>query len=160
MTDILAIFDLTPIDGWMILVSIGVFGLFLRWWQEKIFKPFLALFEAREKATVGSTEEADSLLEKATNDLKEFDQKLHQSHVDALQKKYALVDEAKKEAVSIVKKAEDESNKLVSEARTEIAAELTRARSELSSVVEELASDIVNKVTTPHKLTEHKARVH
>ena len=155
MNEILATFDLTPYDGKMILVSIVVFSLFIKWWAEKIFKPFLALFEAREQATVGSTEEADKLAHSATQSLAEFDQKVHDAHVKVLQEKYKVVDDAKSEASSVLKKAEDQSNKILLDARTEVEGDLSKARGELSSVVDELSKEIVQKATSPHTLAVH-----
>lgn len=149
MEEALKVFDLTMIDAYMIGVVSILFVFFWRAMERVLFKPYLKLIEAREKATVGAEEEATAAYTQAEVGEREYDAKILEARRSAMEKKLAVLAKAKIEADKIAHDATAESEKILAAARGEIRAEADTARTQLNDQAQSLANDLVAKLKQP-----------
>jgi F0F1-type ATP synthase membrane subunit b/b' len=146
MKEILAIFTLTPIDGYMILVSSVLFFFFWRMLDVKVFQPFIDLSQKREELTVGSTERA-KLYEAQTDQLhQKLDRELTQARVDAMKMKLERLAKARQEASGIIAKAQSEAHQHIHRSREEIKAKIDQASAVLDKTTDELSAEITRRI--------------
>lgn len=148
MEGVLKIFDMTPVDLYMILV-VGV-GFIILWQilSAVLFNPFLELTAAREQATIGVEEEAQLNYVKAEVGSREYEAKVSEARKIAYQKKIALIDEAKKKSDDILNAAKEEAANITAQAKASLANEAEGSRKQVMSQVEALAADMVAKLKT------------
>lgn len=146
MEGVLKIFDMTPVDLYMILV-VGV--LFIVLWQildKVLFAPYLNLIDAREQATVGVEEEAQKTYVKAEVGSRDYETKVAEARKNAVQKKMVVIDDAKKRADSILATAKDQAAKITADSKAKVWAEAESSRREALSQADSLASEMVAKL--------------
>ncbi len=154
MEALLKTFDLTPVDGYMILVVAVLFVLLWRTLDRVLFTPYLNLIDAREQATVGVEAEAQKAYVKAEVGAQEYEGKIGEARRIAMEKKLVVLDSAKKEADSIVEAAENQAEKIILAAREQTKRDAEAAKKSAFVTAEALAVEMTAKLRTPPTVVE------
>lgn len=136
--------SIIDIDG-TIFVQLGIFAIAFLLFRPLIFKPMVALFEAREQATHGAKLEAQRLQDEAAAESEEFDEEMRRVRLQAGEERDHLRNEGKKLERAVLDKVRDETNKQLADADARLAIEAARLRAELQRDVPMLAQDIAKK---------------
>jgi len=151
---LLKTFDLTVVDGYMILVVAVLFVILWKALEKTLFIPYIRLIEARERATVGVEEEANAAYSKAEVGERDYLLKIADARKIAMEKKLAIVAKAKGEAAKIADDATKEAERILLSARAEIKKDAEAARKATLLNAEELANDLVSKLKQPPAIVE------
>lgn len=146
LDDLLKTFDLTRQDGVMILVWIGVFLAICKLLEQYFFAPYLALIEAREKATEGAKDEAHKVAAQAQELSKQYEAKLFEHKVKVMSRRNELLGAARTEANQIVDQAEKQAQSEVLAARKELAQKIAAISAGAPKQAAELADFLVKRV--------------
>lgn len=158
MESLLKNFDLVPMDALMIAVCAVLFVVFYKTLGKVLFAPYLELIEAREAATVGAEDAAKADQQRAVEVTAQYEEQLMAARVAAMEKKIAALTTARKEASTIVEKAEGAAQELVRSVRWEMAKKLDELRGKAISDVDALADMIVQRVKNPSAKTSDSSR--
>lgn len=145
---LLKTFNLTPLDAQMIPFGIVFFVAFWQVLKALLWKPYLALIEAREQATVGSENLAIKLTQDAAQAQARYEDEVLRARVAAMEKKLQLLSEAKKGADQITEKAEAEAQEQIRNARWETAHAVDKIRADLPKEAEKLAGEMIARVSS------------
>lgn len=145
----LKLLDLVPFDVVMIVVCALLFLCFWRVMEKHFFTPYLNLLEARETATLGAEESAISGMKQAEILKSEYENKIMQVRVAAIEKKLSTLDLAKKQAATILEDAEGEAQEQVRNVRWDLANKMTQLRQQAQSQVGSMADLICSKAKKP-----------
>lgn len=143
---ILKTFDLTLLDGAMVVLVVPCFIVFWKVMERYVFLPYLHLLEAREAATTGAQAEAQQESERARSFLDEYEEKLTETRIEAMKSKLSLLQSAKSEASKIIDQAEGEARKHVQNARHEAAQHIAQLKSAATREAEMLSQLIADKI--------------
>lgn len=148
MESLLKLFSLTPQDVQMI--PVGALFFVVLWWllARVVFKPYLALIEAREAATTGAVDTSREILARAAEIRASCGQRLGAERLDAVKRKLVAIGEAKKNATAVTEEAERQAQATLKQGRVEIARDIEAVRSESMRDADALADMIVEKVTS------------
>jgi F-type H+-transporting ATPase subunit b len=111
-----------------------------------VFRPMVALFEAREVAIDGAKEDAGRLQKEAREAGKTFDQEMAQVRHQASEERERLRQEGVKLERSMLESVRAETQKQLGSAEQQLTTEGARLRSELGSAVPALANQIASKL--------------
>jgi len=136
--------SIIDIDG-TIFVQLAIFVIAFLLFRPLIFKPMVAVFEAREQATHGAKLEAQRLQDEAAAESEEFDEEMRRVRLQAGEERDHLRNEGKKLERAVLDKVRDETNKQLADADARLAIEAARLRAELQRDVPMLAQDIAKK---------------
>jgi len=136
--------SIIDIDG-TIFVQLGIFAIAFLLFRPLIFKPMVALFEAREQATHGEKLEAQRLQDEAAAMLEECEEGRRRARREGGEDFDRLVADGKKLARALLNKVSGETNAQLAEADARIGSEATRLRSELERDLPTLAQGIAKK---------------
>ena len=139
-------FDLQRIEIQLIPVGAILFFLFWKLMDKKVFSPFLALVEAREKATAGSLVDADKIYKQATDVAEKTEAEILQARKDAVKIKNEKILEAKIKVDNSIKDFEQEMLTRLLESRNHLELEVDKINQDLNSSQETLANEIVEKI--------------
>jgi F0F1-type ATP synthase membrane subunit b/b' len=145
-SSILATFDLTSTDLWMIVGCTVAFTVFIDRLGKILISPLVRLHEARELATVGASVEAATLESAAITLQKEIEQKVLDARAKAFSESESAIVTAKKEASVLISGAEADAARSVAAARQAVHQELTAARQKAISSISQLAQAALTKV--------------
>ncbi len=146
MESVLKIFDMTPIDLYMILVVGALFIFLWKTLDSVLFAPYLKLIAAREQATIGVEEEAQKAYVKAEVGIKDYEAKVAETRRAAIAKKLVVIEEAKKKADTIINSAKEEAAKMTSDAKSKLWNEAESSRRLVLSQADSLAAEMVAKL--------------
>ena len=149
MEGILKTFDLAPLDVPMIVIGGLAFVVFYLLMRRSVFGPFLALVEAREAATEGATASASADLKKAAGLELEFEEKILEARVAALNEKSKKLETARKEASAILSAAEAKAQSILKDEREKLQTNIEALRAETMGRAEDLVTVIVSKLESP-----------
>jgi F-type H+-transporting ATPase subunit b len=137
--------SLIDLDG-SLLLELGLFfALFLllnRW----IFKPMIALFDAREAAIDGAKRDAKTIEAEAEKTLREFEGEMKKVKVEATRERDALRQDAVRLERELVAKAREEADAILGEATSQMNGEAAKIRAEMKTIAPELAKQIAEKL--------------
>lgn len=149
--DVYATLSISRLEAWMsvvfALLFIALWGLL----DATLFGPHLKLLEAREEATTGAVREAHEKSTQADVIIKEYEEKIIETRVQAVQRKLSALNAVKQQADDIVTKAEEHARGLVSKARTELESRTASLRSGAERDIDSMAQMIVQKLKQPQK---------
>ena len=128
---------------WIQLVIFGIAFLLLR---PLIFRPMVALFEAREAAIEGAKIEALRLQDEAAAESQEFEDEMRRLRLQAGEERDKLRAEGKRLERQVLDRVREETTKQLGQADAKLNAEGTRLRSEIDATVPALARDIASKI--------------
>lgn len=137
--------SIIDLDGtiWIQLALFGVAFLLLR---PLVFRPMIALFEARENAIEGSKLEALRLQDEAAAESQEFDEEMRRLRLQAGEERDRLRAEGKRLERTVLDRVRDETDKQLAEADTRLESEAAKLRSEINASVPVLARQIASKL--------------
>jgi len=126
----------TLIAQWiMFLAAMGILSKFL-------FKPMMAVFEKRKKATDGPKREAEELKTDAAAAQEQVAEGIRAARGEASKLRAALVDEATVSERDIVAEARTKAAEQIEQARAELDREVQQAKQQLERDAEQLADQL------------------
>ncbi len=137
--------SIIDLDG-TIFVQLGLFIVAYVLLYVLVFRPMVALFEAREVAIDGAKEDAHRLQKEAKDAGKTFDQEMAQVRHQASEERERLRQEGLKLERSMLESVRTETVKQLGDADQKLVAEGVRLRSELKSTIPALANQIASKL--------------
>ena len=128
-----------------VLVHVGVFLVLLLVLKPLLFDPMLALFEERERRTIGTKGAARALDDEAERARVEVETKMSAARADGNASRAALRNAGMKEEAAILAKAREEADKLTVAGRATNSAALDQAKQGLAAQAQDLASLVASK---------------
>ena len=146
---VLSVFDLTLLDGQMILVCAVLFVFFIAMAKRTLYGPFIALYEAREAATEGAETEAQAIHKKVATLTQDYERQLVDARVAAMAQKLEAIAKAKEHATKLTDEAEQAAQAGLTVARHSLESLRAKLRSDGASDADAMAQEIVQKILTP-----------
>jgi F-type H+-transporting ATPase subunit b len=137
--------SIIDLDG-TIWIQLGLFAVAFLVFRPLIFRPMIALFEAREAAIEGSKLEALRLQDEASAESEEFDVEMRRLRLQAGEERDRLRAEGKRLERTVLERVREETDKLLSEADAKLKAEAVKLRSEIDQSTPALAKQIASKM--------------
>jgi F-type H+-transporting ATPase subunit b len=137
--------SIIDLDG-TIWVQLGLFAIAFLLFRPLIFRPMVALFEAREKAIEGSKLEALRLQDEAAAGTEEFDAEMRRLRLQAGEERDRLRAEGQRLERTVLDRVREETDKQLAEADAKLATEGARLRAEIDKSVPALAKQIASKM--------------
>ena len=128
-----------------VLVHIGVFLVLLVVLKPLIFDPMLALFEERERRTLGTKGSAKALDDESERARVEVETKMSAARAEGNEKRNALRAQAAKEEAEILAKAREEAEALTASGRKANSEARSSAQAALEAQAQELASLVASR---------------
>ena len=137
--------SIIDLDG-TIWIQLGLFAVAFFVFRPLIFRPMIALFEARESALEGSKLEALRLQDEASAESEEFDVEMRRLRLQAGEERDRLRAEGKRLERTVLDRVREETDKQLSEADAKLKTEAAKLRSEIDQSVPALARQIASKM--------------
>jgi F-type H+-transporting ATPase subunit b len=128
---------------WLQLVLFGIAFLLFR---PLIFRPMIALFEARENAIEGAKLEALRLQDEAAAESEEFEEEMRRLRLQAGEERDRLRAEGKRLERTVLDRVREETDKQLDAADAQLAREAAKLRAEIDQSVPVLAKQIASKL--------------
>jgi F-type H+-transporting ATPase subunit b len=137
--------SIIDLDG-TIWIQLGLFAAAFFVFRPLIFRPMIALFEARESAIEGSKLEALRLQDEASAESEEFDVEMRRLRLQAGEERDRLRAEGKRLERTVLDRVREETDRQLSEADAKLKTEAAKLRSEIDQSVPTLAKQIASKM--------------
>jgi F-type H+-transporting ATPase subunit b len=137
--------SIIDLDG-TIWIQLGLFAIAFFVFRPLIFRPMVALFEARENAIEGSKLEALRLQDEASAESEEFEDEMRRLRLQAGEERDRLRAEGKRLERTVLDRVREETDKQLAEADTKLEAEGARLRAEIDQSIPLLAKQIASKM--------------
>ena len=137
--------SIIDLDG-TIWIQLALFGIAFFILRPLIFRPMIALFEARENAIEGSKLEALRLQDEAAAEGEEFEEEMRRIRLQAGEERDRLRAEGKRLERAVLERVREETDKQLGEADKQLATEASKLRAELTGSVPVLARQIASKL--------------
>ena len=137
--------SIIDLDG-TIWIQLGIFVIAFLLLRPLIFRPMIALFEARENAIEGAKVEALRLQDEAAAESDEFDEEMRRLRLQAGEERDRLRAEGKRLERTVLDRVRAETNTQLTEADQKLKAEAARLRQEVERGVPALAKQIASKM--------------
>lgn len=137
-----SVIDLDP----TFLIQIGIFFTTLWVLQKLVFKPLLALFDAREAGIEGARHQAHLLRQEADDKADVYDEQLRKIRLQAGEERDRLRADGLRLERNLLDKVRDQTHQMVQDAESRLAQEMHSARKELQASIPRLAERIASKV--------------
>ena len=136
---------LIDLDG-TVFVQFALFVIMLIVLSRVLFRPYLAMRDARHKGIEGAREEASAMQERARQTNADYDAKLTKARQRGAEERARLRGEGAIYERQVLGAARDESQKTIDAARGKINADAGAARDKLGAESSALAKQIVKKI--------------
>ncbi len=137
--------SIIDLDG-TIWIQLGTFAVAFFLFRPLIFRPMIALFEARENAIEGAKIEAFRLQDEAAAESEEFDEEMRRLRLQAGEERDRLRAEGKRLERTVLDRVREETNKQLAEADAKLETEAARLRTEIDQGTALLAKQIASKM--------------
>ena len=137
--------SIIDLDG-TIWIQLGTFAVAFILFRPLIFRPMIALFEARENAIEGAKVEALRLQDEAAAESEEFDEEMRRLRLQAGEERDRLRAEGKRLERTVVDRVREETNRQLAAADAKLKTEAARLRTDLDQGVPALAQQIASKM--------------
>ena len=137
--------SIIDLDG-TIWIQLALFGIAFFILRPLVFRPMIALFEARENAIEGSKLEALRLQDEAAAEGEEFEEEMRRIRLQAGEERDRLRAEGKRLERAVLERVHEETDKQLGEADKQLATEASKLRAELTGSVPVLARQIASKL--------------
>lgn len=137
-----AIIDL---DGTFFL-QFGIFVVLFLFLREVVFKPVMAVLDAREHATEGARDEARDLEARAKEKLAAFEAEMTKAKVELAAERDRLRKDGASLERELLAKARSDADQVLENATKQIAEETSVARGHIERTVPQLAGEIADKL--------------
>ena len=127
-------------------LQLGFFFIAFFAFRPLIFRPMIALFEAREQAIEGAKKEALRLQDEAAAESEEFEDEMRRIRLQAGEERDRLRAEGKRLERTVIERVQTETDAQLSEADAQLATEAAKLRSEIEGSVPLLAKQIAAKL--------------
>lgn len=145
LTALLSEGSIIDLDG-TIWIQLGLFAVAFLIFRPLIFRPMVALFEAREHAIEGSKLEALRLQDEAAAEDQEFDVEMRRLRLQAGEERDRLRAEGKRLERTVLDRVREETDKQLADADQQLATEAARLSAEIDGTVSALAKQIASKM--------------
>jgi len=159
MEKIINAFDLTLLDGQMILVCAVLFVIFINLAKRTLFGPLLDLIDAREAATDGAETEALAIHKKAADLNHDYERQLVAARVAAVTAKLEVVARAKDRAAQIIGQAEQAAQVELTAAQNSLESLRAKLQADSAQDADAMAQAIVQKILTPSERVVQSVKV-
>lgn len=137
--------SIIDLDG-TIWIQLSLFGIAFFLLRPLVFRPMIALFEARESAIEGSKLDALRLQDEAAAETEEFDEEMRRLRLQAGEERDRLRAEGKRLERTVLDRVREETDKQLADADAQLAGEATKLRAEVKASVPALAQQIASKL--------------
>jgi F-type H+-transporting ATPase subunit b len=137
--------SIIDLDG-TIWIQLGLFAVAFFVFRPLIFRPMVALFEARENAIEGSKLEALRLQDEASAESEEFDMEMRRLRLQAGEERDRLRAEGKRLERTVLDRVREETDQQLAEADAQLKSEAAKLRAEIEGSVPNLAKQIASKM--------------
>jgi len=137
--------SIIDLDG-TIWVQLGLFAIAFFVLRPLVFRPMIALFEARENAIEGSKLEALRLQDEAAAETEEFDEEMRRLRLQAGEERDRLRAEGKRLERTVIERVREETDKQLADADHQLASEAEKLRADINASVPALANQIASKL--------------
>jgi len=129
-----------------VFIQIVIFLIAIYILNKLVFEPFLNLIDRRDKLTRGAMEEAKEFEEKVAHIIEEYDAKLAEARVFAVEERNKIVQEGQSVAEGILTQAREETTELLKDAKSKLEADTQEIKNKVKSDVDTIAKDIASTV--------------
>jgi F-type H+-transporting ATPase subunit b len=136
---------LIDVDG-TLFVQFAFFVIMVIVLSRVLFRPYLAMRDARHKGIEGAREEAAAMQDRAQKTGADYDARLTKARLRGAEERARLRGEGAIHERQVLGEARDESQKVLDAARAKIAADAGAAREKLAVESTTLARQIVKKI--------------
>ena len=126
--------------------QLALFGIAFFFFRPLVFRPMVALFEARENAIQGAKLEALRLQDEAAAESEEFEEEMRRLRLQAGEERDRLRAEGKRLERAVLDHGREETDKQLEEADAQITREAAQLRGELDESIPVLARQIATKM--------------
>ena len=137
--------SIIDLDG-TIWIQLGLFAIAFFVFKPLIFRPMVALFEARENAIEGAKLEALRLQDEASAESEEFEDEMRRLRLQAGEERDRLRAEGKRLERTVLDRGREETDKQLADADAQLASEAAKLRAEVEASVPALAKQIASKL--------------
>ncbi|MCB9708909.1 MAG: ATP synthase F0 subunit B [Myxococcales bacterium] len=137
-----SVIDLDP----TFLIQIGIFFLTLLVLRVLVFRPLIALFDARTAGIEGARQQAHLLTKEAEEKADDYEEQLRKVKLQAAMERDRLRADGQRLERALLEKVREQTRKLVTDTEARLSVEREMARKELQSAMPRLAADIVAKI--------------
>ena len=137
--------SIIDLDG-TIWIQLGLFAIAFFVFKPLIFRPMVALFEARENAIEGAKLEALRLQDEASAESEEFEDEMRRLRLQAGEERDRLRAEGKRLERTVLDRGREETDKQLAEADAKLKTETAQLRAELDQSIPPLAKQIASKM--------------
>jgi len=137
--------SIIDLDG-TIWIQLGLFAAAFLVFRPLIFRPMVALFEARENAIEGSKLEALRLQDEASAESEEFEVEMRRLRLQAGQERDRLRAEGKRLERNVLDRVRVETDRQLAEADSKLKSEAAKLRADLDQTIPTLAKQIASKM--------------
>jgi len=137
--------SIIDLDG-TIWIQLGLFAVAFFVFRPLIFRPMVALFEARESAIEGSKLEALRLQDEASAESEEFEVEMRRLRLQAGEERDRLRAEGKRLERTVLDRVREETDKQLAEADAKLKTEAAQLRAEIDQSIAPLARQIASKM--------------
>lgn len=145
MEETLKVFDLTPHDLNMILLSALVFALILPLIGKFLLSPLLKLVETREHALVGARKEANTYNKNSGDVLADYEKRMLEKRIEFARDKLEQLKGTREMVAKLVEQAEKDAEQFTAKYRAELAEQAARVRKDLGQEAQIIANTLVDK---------------
>ncbi len=121
------------------VVIVTLFIIFMRW---AFWTPFQRVLEQREATTIGARKDADEMLTRAEEKVREYDDALREVRAEIYREQEEARRQALDERTRAIADTREKTSQMIRKAKAEIASEVETARKDLDSQVKKLAKEI------------------
>ncbi|MGB8331451.1 MAG: ATP synthase F0 subunit B [Polyangiales bacterium] len=137
--------SIIDLDG-TIWIQLGLFGIAFLVFRPLIFRPMVALFEARENAIEGSKLEALRLQDEASAESEEFEVEMRRLRLQAGEERDRLRADGKRLERAVLERVRVETDKQLAEADAKLKSEAAKLRTDIDRSIPTLAKQIASKM--------------
>ena len=111
-----------------------------------LYKPILKILEEREQRIEGQQQQAKKTIEDGLVILTDYNKKLYDAKIDAMNTKNAARNEASEQANGIIEDSRKKAEEIIARMQQEMASELTQAKKELDPELSVMAATIAQQI--------------
>ncbi len=111
-----------------------------------LYKPILKVLDARDQRIDGQQTEAKKVVDACQTLLVDYNHKLYNAKIDAMNAKNAARNEASEEANGIIEKARRNAEEIISQMQQQMASEIAQAKKELEPELDVMAATIAQQI--------------
>ena len=111
-----------------------------------LYKPILKILEEREQRIEGQQQQAKKTIEDSLVILTDYNKKLYDAKIDAMNTKNAARNEASEQANGIIEDSRKKAEEIITRMQQEMVSEMAQAKKELDPELSVMASTIAQQI--------------